>query len=859
MKTLSSTVPLRVVTSRENQYYLNDTVQWTKDRDFNWIEYKYNFVMGDYQVGQERWWKTGVNYINDINYQYNDPKGLLLTDVYERAPGTTQVNNHIEFEYDGLARATKVKTYLTGNGAVAAQGGVVAVAASAVSTTFDVDHTWDSSDRRDLTAFYFNDQTTTLKKQEFRNDYTWDKLHRLDLVTQQVSSAATSWVVDAARTKSGDFEYYPNSQLKKITRLQGTNTTALITNYTQNSGDDFWVPGRISTVQHSGLVGGTKTTSNDFDVAGRIIQKVTPAQTYNYAYDSTDQLTTVTNASGSTLQDPNFNAVGNDTGHTVSYYNRVLNDGTYTYEYNNEGSRTKRTKIIGGSYEVYAYDHRQRLISVAFFTENGTNDIKTKEVRYEYDALDRRFRRRVDNNGDGDFIDTTGTPDVRERLLYDTNPVNPEFDEVVQIISETTAGVPDTDKRTHRFLNGPQPDMVLTDEIFTATGTPNDILWLLQDHQNSVTDVATIPTSGSAILRNHLEYNAFGQITSQTDATYAPVQTYTGQILDTATGLLYYDARWYDPLLGRFVAEDPSGFGAGDANLSRMVGNSFPNGTDPSGLDEDSGYDESPTGYWNGVGRVFGGYWVAAKSTVGGLYTLGRHPIDSAKGIGSAIAHPVDTTKAICNDVYNKSGSLEGQGELVGDVLIGVLTGGSVKAAKEAARLQKIARLAKAAEKASEAADTAADLQKAAKALDKVKDAADAKKALDAAKDLADAANDARKVAEKVPNTPSASTKVIRTPETTAPKSVQPRDAVRRWEAFLGPEKPTNIHPRTGALDSNRLVSPDGKRSIRYGCHEMNSKPTLHHYHEETWTYDPVTDTITVDNQIIRVPFPKKK
>ena len=78
-----------------------------------------------------------------------------------------------------------------------------------------------------------------MKEQEFRNDYTWDKLQRLDLVTQVVSSKATSWSPDPARTKTADFDYYRNSQLKKITRLQGSNTTALITDYKQNSGDDY--------------------------------------------------------------------------------------------------------------------------------------------------------------------------------------------------------------------------------------------------------------------------------------------------------------------------------------------------------------------------------------------------------------------------------------------------------------------------------------------------------------------------------------------------------------------------------------------------------------------------------------------
>ncbi|MBL8817440.1 MAG: RHS repeat-associated core domain-containing protein [Planctomyces sp.] len=91
--------------------------------------------------------------------------------------------------------------------------------------------------------------------------------------------------------------------------------------------------------------------------------------------------------------------------------------------------------------------------------------------------------------------------------------------------------------------------------------------------------------NSTAALVNHLEYNAFGAITSQTNSAYQPLQTYTGQILDSATGLLYYDARWYDPGVAQFVSEDPIGFAAGDANLRRYVGNSMPNAVDPTGLD----------------------------------------------------------------------------------------------------------------------------------------------------------------------------------------------------------------------------------------------------------------------------------
>jgi hypothetical protein len=42
-------------------------------------------------------------------------------------------------------------------------------------------------------------------------------------------------------------------------------------------------------------------------------------------------------------------------------------------------------------------------------------------------------------------------------------------------------------------------------------------------------------------------------------------------------------ARWYDPKIGRFISEDPIGFGGGDVNLYGYVGSSPIGLTDPSG------------------------------------------------------------------------------------------------------------------------------------------------------------------------------------------------------------------------------------------------------------------------------------
>jgi RHS repeat-associated protein len=94
--------------------------------------------------------------------------------------------------------------------------------------------------------------------------------------------------------------------------------------------------------------------------------------------------------------------------------------------------------------------------------------------------------------------------------------------------------------------------------------------------------------------------------------------------------------------------------------------------------------------------------------------------------------------------------------------------------------------------------------------------------------------------------------------EVYASKPVKPQDAAGKWHDFLGEGPYTNIHPRTGLPDNDRLVSADGKRSIRYGAHEMNSKPNKHHYHEETWTLDLINNVMNVDNTVVRVPLGTK-
>ncbi len=54
-------------------------------------------------------------------------------------------------------------------------------------------------------------------------------------------------------------------------------------------------------------------------------------------------------------------------------------------------------------------------------------------------------------------------------------------------------------------------------------------------------------------------------------------------------------SRWFDPSVGKWLSEDPSGLAAGDANLYRYCGNAPTDGIDPSGM-ADYGFPNSALG-----------------------------------------------------------------------------------------------------------------------------------------------------------------------------------------------------------------------------------------------------------------------
>ena len=77
------------------------------------------------------------------------------------------------------------------------------------------------------------------------------------------------------------------------------------------------------------------------------------------------------------------------------------------------------------------------------------------------------------------------------------------------------------------------------------------IHFYLPDHLGS-SNVITDATGAVPELNEHTPYGSLSRHEGSTDVAHK----FTGQRLDASTGLYFYNARYYDPQLGRFIQPD---------------------------------------------------------------------------------------------------------------------------------------------------------------------------------------------------------------------------------------------------------------------------------------------------------------
>jgi RHS repeat-associated protein len=399
---------------------------------------------------------------------------------------------------------------------------------------------------------------------EFTNSYQYNALGEM---TQETQSGA------GVSNKEVTFAYNALGELTGIDRYASTNGASAVasTVYGYNSAN------QLTSLTHTNS--GTGTTIAGYGITynanGEIVTETSGDGTANYAYDDDGELTGASGSALPTSQAYSYDAGGNRTnaGDSTSTNNELTSDGTYNYRYDADGNLIQQTNISSGATINYTWDYRNRLTDVTYKTSGGTT---TEHVHYTYHPLNRRISQSIDSNGDGTY-------DSVENYVYDG--------------SNLLMVVNGSGNVTHTFLNGPAANQVIADD---AGG--GNVTWMLTDQQGSVRDV--VNNSGTVI--DHIEYDSYGNILSQTSSVNQPGFAYAGMQLDRATGLYYDNARYYDSGTGEFISQDPLGFGGGNTNLHGYVNNDPVNLVDPSGLSPKGGAGGGGTG-GSGSGNGNGG------------------------------------------------------------------------------------------------------------------------------------------------------------------------------------------------------------------------------------------------------------
>jgi len=328
-----------------------------------------------------------------------------------------------------------------------------------------------------------------------------------------------------------DYTYYPwtaqGGRLQTFRSGTTGNPTSL-----QDLAYAYDAVGNISQITNSIA---SETNTYGYDTLNRLTSWTLNGVTENYSYNpSTGNLETKGNL---TLQ-------YNDAAHKHA----VTNAGTNTYQYDANGNQT--TRVIGSDTLNLIYDAENRLVEV----KKNDNVIAT----FVYDGDGRRVKSVM---GSETILFVGGHYEIK-------NPGSGQ-----EVTKYYFAGALRIAIRKYTI---PQSQ---------------ELNYLLGDHLGST----SLTTDDTGNLLVETRYKAWGEVRYTTPNQTLPTRyTYTGQysyINDEATdlgsagfGLMFYNARWYDPALGRFAQADtiiPGGVQGYDRYA--YVNNSPIRYTDPSG------------------------------------------------------------------------------------------------------------------------------------------------------------------------------------------------------------------------------------------------------------------------------------
>jgi RHS repeat-associated protein len=478
--------------------------------------------------------------------------------------------------------------------------------------------------------------------------YSYDEIGRMSKLTDQ-AGATTSFEYDKRGliTKITDplgqvstFVYDDTGQLSSVTDRNGDTIT-----YT------YTPTGKVETVTYPGPT----TVDFNYDQLDNLVQMQDGLGITTYTYDAINRLTSVTDPHGFTVSYAYDEAgsLGNLTtitypgNKTVSYTYDALNrlemvtnsSGTASYTYDDAG-RLIKLRNFNGSITTYDYDDANRLIAIENPRGHGT-PISSSSYYFELDGNGNRTQifesepltREVSAgtidysyNPERNRLELAGALDFtwdNEGQLSNMDGANFSFDSLHRLVGvEGTKTVQYAYDGMGRRLKAVR-DGITTHYVYDAAGNllveanaSNEITryyihglgLLAMDipvseysidtycyHYNAIGSTIAMSDDTRRIV-NKYAYTPFGEVANQTEPVPQPFK-FVGQhgVMAEPNGFYYMRARYYDPVVGRFVSEDPSGFAGGDVNLYAYVTNNPILFNDPLGLCKDK---EDEPDFW---------------------------------------------------------------------------------------------------------------------------------------------------------------------------------------------------------------------------------------------------------------------
>ncbi len=374
-----------------------------------------------------------------------------------------------------------------------------------VKLTFDALHRLTQQTLPDGSTAQFtydaNGNVLTAKNADVTLTYAYDVLNRVTSVKDSRFPAATLYTYDGQGKRAsmkdpfGGMTTYTYDVAGELTKLGSPDGATTTFGYD--------ALGRRSSITLGNGVAGTYV----YDAGSRLTSLAyAKVGGFSYTFDKLGNRLSMTNAAGATTYQ--YDALSRLTGATHP------NGPQESYSYDAVGNRTSANlaplTLTSGAVS-FVYDGLHRLTSATL--ADGT------PATYKYDPYGRRIEKNVGG--------------IVTRYLYDGHDV---------LLEQDASGAP---FRT-RYTYGPRSDEPL---VMERSGVS---YYYVADGQGNIVDL----TDSTGAIAASYDFDSFGQLLSSTGVVLNPY-VFGGRALDAETGLYYARGRYYDPVTGRFLTQDP--------------------------------------------------------------------------------------------------------------------------------------------------------------------------------------------------------------------------------------------------------------------------------------------------------------